>query len=230
MKDKITEPEQVNAFVDGELTEQQRKEVLTRLGQDTDLRKAVCDLHHVRDLLNLAYPLNDHKIKKVPRNKRYGAIAASFLVMLVLGFLGGYFSSNIFDSSHHAQSLAQISEAENKVIIYLGHSDKGKFTETLDKAESLLKKYKKAGSKVYVVTSAGGIDLLRTSGQSEVKQRIKLMSGLYKSLRFVACNNQIYQLHKKGEDVNLVKETEVAPSAVQFVVDHLQKGWTYIAI
>ena len=81
-----------------------------------------------------------------------------------------------------------------------------------------------------MVTSAGGIDLLRTSSSNGVQQRIKKMRGLYKSLHFVACNNQIYHLYKKGQSVNLVDEVEVAPSAVQFVVDHLKKGWKYIAI
>ena len=244
-KKNLTDNEQLNAFVDGELDKERSELLLARMDDDPELRGELCDIHRVKDLLNASYPLNPAKENGLSNNKiSYGAFAASFLMMLSLGFVGGYFSSNfsndessiaLKDSAEmDSNDLIQVSNFQevsaNKVIIYLGSSKKEKFDQTLDKAESLLEKYRKDGTEVYVVTSAGGIDLLRTSSSDGVQQRIKKMKGLYKSLHFVACNNQIYHLHKKGQPVNLVDEVEVAPSAVQFVVDHLKKGWGYIAI
>jgi intracellular sulfur oxidation DsrE/DsrF family protein len=49
-------------------------------------------------------------------------------------------------------------------------------------------------------------------------------------LRFVACSNTLYSFKQRGELVALVDEAEIAPSAVQFVVDHMRNGWRYIAI
>lgn len=231
--------EQLNSFVDGELNEAQRESLLSRLDDEIELRGELCDIHRVKDLMQFAYPLNSKKQGLVSGNKIYfGAMAASLFFVLTLGFLGGYLVFNqkldvnnqqVFNLDKTAIQLAGIKQKQQKVIIYLGSSQKEKFDEVLDKAESLLTKYKKEGTEVYIVTSAGGIDLLRTSN-TDSKKRIKTMSGLYKSLHFVACNNQIYQLHKNGQPVNLVDEAEVAPSAVQFVVDHLEKGWKYIAI
>jgi len=230
--------EQLNAFVDGELNELQRERLLNRLDNEPELRGELCDIHRVKDLMVFAYPLTTDKQVSTSANTKYGAIAASLLAVLSLGFLAGYLTSNQEMLSYNqlasnldkkAVRLSDIQQKSEKVIIYLGSSQKEKFDEALDKAESLLTKYKKDGAEVYVVTSAGGIDLLRTSNTAS-QSRIKTMSSLYKSLHFVACNNQIYELHKKGEDVKLVDEAKVAPSAVQFIVDHLEKGWKYIAI
>jgi len=237
--------EQLNALVDGELNEQQREVLLDRLDGEPELRDELCDIRQTKELLQFAYPLSSKNHRASSTNKQhFVGMAASLLFVLSLGFLGGYISfssesyldnqlaldkSDIMKIDETAMTLPGVNEEQQKIIIYLGSSNKKKFDETLNKAELLLQKYKKDEAKVYVVTSAGGIDLLRT-GNTGTQQRIKAMSGLYKGLHFVACNNQIYHLHKKGEAVNLVDEVEVAPSAVQFVVDHLEKGWKYIAI
>lgn len=221
--------ERLNAFVDKELDEKQKEVLLARLDNEPELKGELCDMHRVKDLLNFTYPLNQENKSDVFLHKQsFGAMAASFFLLVTLGFAGGYLSSGFLKDEDSTVSL-QAENQQNKVILYLGSAKKEKFDETLNKAESLLTKYKKEGVEVYVVTSAGGIDLLRTNNNS-VQQRIKNMSGLYKSLHFVACNNQIYHMYKKGQPVNLVKEAEVAPSAVQFVVDHLKEGWKYIAI
>lgn len=116
-----------------------------------------------------------------------------------------------------------------KVVLYLGDSDPDKFSKTLQTAEELLKRYETNGTEVYVVTSAGGVDLLRTA-TSSVAADISALKERYASLHFVACNNTLFNLKKKGQPIQLVNEAEVAPSAVSFVVDHLKKGWTYMAI
>lgn len=244
---KNTELEnRLNAFIDGELTLEEHEKFLKKLDTDNALKADLCDAHRLKELMNFAYPLvaSQKKVTLIKSNK-YGAIAASLLLVLSLGFMGGYLSSTYFFGKNAAtvESTLDLSDSkavqvasqlhdevlDNKVIIYLGHSQKEKFTQALNKAEELLEKYKQDGTEVYVVTSAGGIDLLRNNNTS-VQHRIKQMKGLHPSLHFVACNNQIYYLHKKGQAVNLVKEAEVAPSAVQFVVDHLKNGWRYIAI
>jgi len=221
--------ELLNAFIDNELDEKQKEILLTRLDNESELKGELCDIHRVKGLMNFAYPLDQKEKSDISFNKlSIGSIAASFFLLVTLGFVGGYLSSSLLGREPSVVSI-QAENQQNKVILYLGSDEKEKFDETLNKAELLLTKYKKEGVEVYVVTSAGGIDLLRTNNNS-VQQRIKSMSGLYKGLHFVACNNQIYHLYKKGEPVNLVKEAKVAPSAVQFVVDHLKEGWKYIAI
>lgn len=246
MTRKIEISDQLNAFVDGELDQKKREEILGSIDEDAELKAELCDIHRIKELMSFTYSMQPKKERAVAHDRyHYGAIAASLLLVLGVGFTGGYLSNSYFDNEvllvadkpldlNDSDSIRTVAlqsptvTSQNKVIIYLGHSQKVKFTQTLDKAEELLEKYRQDGTEVYVVTSAGGIDLLRSN--TNVQKRITQMKDLHPSLRFVACNNQIYHLHKKGHPVNLVKEAEVAPSAVQFVVDHLKNGWRYIAI
>jgi len=247
---KSNDTDLLNAYIDGELGEEQLAKLLYRLDDEPELRDELNDIHRVKDLLQVAYPLKAKQTEKITDKKRIMGMAASLLMALGLGFLGGNISSRIgsaeFSTAHSLVPLNDQNEIDlkhyshsefdhsadapaQKVIIYLGSAKKEKLEETLDKAEALLTKYKKDRTQVYVVTSAGGLDLLRT-GNTDTESRIIKMKGLYKSLSFVACNNQIYKLHSEGQMVNLVDDVQVAPSAVQFVVNHLKKGWKFIAI
>ncbi len=249
-KDNYSDKDLLNLYVDGELGEEKRVELLARLDDDSELRDALNDIHRVKELLQVAYPLTIKPTEKVTDKKRVVGMAAALLLALGLGFLGGNIFSQVdgyesrtahtlipsnnqneIDLKHfsHSEFDHSADAPAQKVIIYLGSAKKEKFEETLDKAEALLTKYKKDGTQVYVVTSAGGLDLLRTDN-GDTENRIIKMKGLYESLSFVACNNQIYKLHSEGQVVNLVDDVQVAPSAVQFVVNHLKKGWKFIAI
>ena len=97
------------------------------------------------------------------------------------------------------------------------------------KAENLAQQVAPKDGSVYVVTSAEGIDLLRL-GTTRHEGRILQMSEQYPHLKFVACSNTLYSFKQRNELVELVNDTEVAPSAVEFVVNHMRDGWRYIAI
>ena len=228
----------LHALADGQLNAQQREEILTRLENDTELRGEMCDIYRVKDLMQTAYPLNEFQQETSATDSfYYGAWAkiASYLLAFVLTFLLGYLvrdSGSYNSEKEHGNlghSLVNTETQENKVIIFLGSSEPKKFDAALKKAESLAQKYHQSQGKVYVVTSAQGVDLLRLK-TSPYKLKIESLTHLYPSLRFVACNNSLYQFKKAGRSIELIDGAEVAPSAVEFVVRHLQQGWRYIAI
>jgi intracellular sulfur oxidation DsrE/DsrF family protein len=69
---------------------------------------------------------------------------------------------------------------------------------------------------------------LRTS--TPYLKRIETLSASYDALQFVACNNTIARLAREGKAVDLVDVALIQPSAVQFVVERLRQGWSYVAI
>ncbi len=224
-----TRSEQLNSLADNELSNEEREVLLGQLDHEEDLRNELCDIRRVKDLMQYAYPLEEMAEPASSRMRSILSRAAAVLVLIFSGFVGGWVLSPEAENEGSGFRLADVNADAMKVVLYIGDSDPGKFKKALKTAESLLKRYEQNGTEVYVVTSAGGVDLLRTA-TSPVAVDISALKERYASLHFVACNNTLFNLKKKGQPVQLVQEAEVAPSAVSFVVDRLQKGWTYMAI
>ncbi|MEE9303664.1 MAG: hypothetical protein V3U84_07740 [Thiotrichaceae bacterium] len=223
----------LHALADGQLESAEREEILALLDNDSELRGEMCDIYRIKDLVQTAYPLSDFKqqppsrfdFKSIPLAK-----VASYFLAFVLTFVAGYLIRDVANPVGDAGiALANVPVQDNKVILFLSSSDPKKFIKILAKAEALAKKFDNTDGKVYVVTSAAGVDLLRLK-TSPYQHEIKELTNLYPALNFVACNNSLYQFKKAGKSIELIDSAKVAPSAVEFVVDHLQKGWRYIAI
>ena len=221
--------EMLHALADNELDAKDRERMLDELDRDPELTRELCDIRRVKDLLNYAYPLEEPAVAEEKSRGSHLARAAAVVVLVLAGFVGGWLLAPHDEASPDGFRLADAGHDPARVLLYIGDSDPAKFRVVLEKARSLLEDYKARGAEVYVVTSAGGVDLLRAA-TSPVAGEIKSLKNRYASLRFVACNNTLFNLKKKGKPVQLVDEAEVAPSAVSFVVDHLKQGWTYVAI
>lgn len=234
MKDQINNiSDSLHALADGQLDSKKREIVLSLLEKDAELRSDMCDIYRSKELIQAAYPLEDFNNKSVSTtslNYAYFPKVASYFVAFILAIGAGYLvRDNNLLGNFHGVGFANTKLQENKVILFLSSSNPNKFVKTLAKAESLAIEFSKTGGQVYVVTSASGIDLLRTQ-VSPHQQKIKLLSNLYPALDFVACNNTLYRFKKEGKPIELIENTIVAPSAVEFVVKHMQQGWRYIAL
>ncbi len=220
--------QQLNALADGALDTEQSESLLETIEQDAGLRESLCDIHRLKDMVRYAYAdcgPPPQRQRLAPRFRVGLAVAA--MALFSLGFMGGRFT---LPSDPLAPfELTQVVSQPNKVVLFVGHSDNGKFQQALDRAERLLNEYEGQGVEVNVVASAGGIDLLRKSS-SPYLQRIKDLSDSYTAIQFVACNNTIARLAGQGKDVTLIENALIKPSAVQFVVERLQQGWSYVAI
>jgi intracellular sulfur oxidation DsrE/DsrF family protein len=218
---------QLNALADGELKPDQSEALLHRIEQDTHLREALCDIHRLKDMVRYAYAEDTLP----PRRKAGSApwrigLAAAAIVLFTLGFMSGRLLPP--NDALAPFELGQIQAQPNKVVLYLGHSDQRKFQHTLDRAEQLLEQYDGQGVEVDILTSSGGIDLLRAS--SPFQARIEALGNRYASLQFVVCNNTLARLARQGKPVELIERAVVQPSAVQFVVKRFKQGWSYVAI
>lgn len=219
---------QLNALADGELGTAESEALLEDIEQDADLREALCDIHRVKDMVRYAYAESTPPQRQSPLITRFRlGMAVAALALLTLGFLGGRFTGPA--DALAPFELSQVAAQPNKVVLFVGYSDKVKFQHALDRAEQLLNQYRGEGVEVNVVASSGGIDLLRKS-VSPYLDRIKRLSDDYAAIQFVACNNTIARLVQQGEQVELVDSAVIKPSAVQFVVERLQQGWSYVAI
>ncbi len=224
--------ERLHALADNELDEKARRALLERLEHDPVLTAELCDIRRVKDLLHYAYPLEPEESERIGgRRKIRLRAAAAALLITTAAFAGGWWTARWgADPLAEGFRLAQVQPDPNRVLLYVGDSDPAKFRAALDRARALLERDSNGSdTQVYVVTSAGGVDLLRRT-TSPVAKEIRALKAEFGSLHFVACNNTLFNLKRKGQPVQLVEGAEVAPSAVGFVVERLKRGWTYVAI
>ena len=227
----------LHAMADGQLDPNEREQILSLLEKDTKLRAEMCTIYRIKNLVQTAYPLDEFEQTQQSQSffdSRFMAKAASYLLVFGLVFSAGYVVNEVTNPisetvSEKGITLANIPIQENKVILFLSSSEPEKFIKALATAESYAQKFANTDGKVYVVASAKGVDLLRAD-TSPHKHQIKELTTLYPALNFVACNNSLYHYKKAGKSTKLIDSAQVASSAVEFVVEHLHRGWRYIAI
>jgi len=223
----------LNALADSQLPAHEREEILSLIDKDAELGGDLCEIYRIKDLIKTAYPLEDFSGKKYTGifSKYANTIKiASYLLAFVFTLGTGYYIGNGKNQVKQENLTSTNAPLQkNKMIVFLSSSEPAKLTQALYKAETLAQQYQASNGEVYVVTSAEGIDLLNTK-TTPFEQKIMDLSHQYPSLQFIACNNTLYQQKKAGNNIDLIADAKVVPSAVDFVAKHLKKGWQYIAI
>ena len=225
----------LHALADEQLNSSKREEIMSLLENDSELRGEMCDIYRIKDLVQTAFPLDEFKSKPESQtlfNFRTFAKVASILLAFIVTLGAGYTlrDSGVLDK-YNAITLTNTKVQDDKVILFISSSEPDKFKKALFKAETFAKKFHNTGGKVYVVASAAGIDFLSSKDSNSLnKAKINELTDRYPQLDFVACNNTLYQRKQAGHPVDLIDAAKIAPSAVEFVVKHLQQGWKYIAI
>jgi hypothetical protein len=220
----------LHALADGQLDTAQSREMLELLEHNKVLQKEMCEIQRIKHLVKSAYPLPDSNKSSYRSRQTHWRQAAVYLLAFSLTFAAGAGSYYLMQPlPAEGMAMPGVAAKDNRFIVFVDSHEPAKQEKALDKAEQLAARVEGSGGSVYVVTSAEGIDLLRV-GTTAHEGRILQMSHKYPHLRFVACSNTLYSFKQRGEMVELVDETEVAPSAVEFVVQHMSEGWRYVAI
>lgn len=238
--------EHLNAFVDGELDDADREQLLDILRHDPLLNARVCDLQKVRELVQHAYrqppapPQESHQPQNRGRSRFTSGIAAS--IILGLGVALGW---GVHEQQQPQGSLLEIAQsmqltpaqsAEDhswRVVLHVTTADPYRLKTVLDEAEGLLRQHTVNNHKVAVEVLANGrgLDLLRAD-ISPFAERIRELQSRYdETLAFKACQNAINRLKlEKNIDVTLIPEAEVVPTAIGEVILRQREGWAYVQI
>lgn len=238
--------EHLNAFIDGELDDFERDQLLDILRRDKALNARVCDLQKVRELVQHAYrqppqpPRDSNESEKSGMSRFTAGIAAS--VILGLGITVGW---NVHEQQHPQGSLLDIaqsvqldpSQAANnpswRVVLHVTTADPYRLKTVLDEAEGLLQQHTADNQKVAVeiLANGRGLNLLRKDTSAFAERIRELQSRYDETLAFRACQNAINRLKlEKNIDVTLLPEAKVVPTAIGEVILRQQEGWAYVQI
>ena len=241
MKETFSD-EYLNAYLDNQLTADERAHLLETLRQDGELSARVCKLQKVKEMVQLAYHNFDAErcILQAPRQRpMWPAIAASFL--LAMGVLTGWFANNQFGNEPRLLDLAKAAQTSNtmaaaqeewRIVLHVDSSDPDRFNVMLDETEQLLQTSAQQQHKVRVeiLTNGGGLMLVEQS-DATYTQRLQSLSKQYDNLGLLVCQRALDNLKaEKGVQLDLVPEARVVDSAMNQVIKRQQEGWAYIRI
>jgi intracellular sulfur oxidation DsrE/DsrF family protein len=230
--------DEVQGFVDGQLTGEARRRVLESSEQDAALARRIQDYRMVNDALRHAFdavapPPRRHG--STARRQLLGRVAAAAVLFLPLGFFAGWFTHGMDRGPDLDAALAggvrvpAPPAAHLNALLHISVDDAAAERAVLDRAEAILAAYSDQGARVEVVTNGAGLNLLRAD-TSKVADRVRAMMVKYHNLTFLACANTIKHLKARGIDVVLIDHADAGSTALDHIVQRLQQGWTYIKI
>ncbi len=241
MKEPLKEPfsqEYLNAFVDDELVDEERRRALARLETDHDFKEAVCERRTLKELVRGAYADVPVRLGASGRSWQPAwrhAVAAALLV--VLGAAGGWLARDNAEngrlelaglpSGYQAVALTGRPDPD-KILLHLDSSEPERLAAVLDLAETLLDR-RGAQARLNVVVNSYGVNLLRRD-MSPYMDRIRSLEQRHANLAFVACGQTVARLKREGDRVELLPEARLAPSAIQEITSRMGEGWVYIKV
>ena len=227
----------INAFVDDQLTPEEKAQVYARLSGNEALSRQICELRKTRDLVQLAYkepPLPERGLASfAAAGRKYGAGLAAGLALVIVGGMGGWFLHQ--PSANQAASVAQQAPGEDvtaKVLFHVSDGNTEHLKSVLNDVEDLMKHYRRSHQKarVEVIANGDGLSLL-LAGISPYAERIQKMQKEYHGLTFVACQNTIDRYQKElGLTAKLLPGVVTIDSGVAQIMRRQQQGWAYLQV
>jgi intracellular sulfur oxidation DsrE/DsrF family protein len=236
--------QQLDAFVDGQLDQNDRIEILDAMAGSGEIRDRVAETRRLKDLVRLAYL--DQRAQS-NRSSQPQTKYTSHVVAAVLGALSMLFLMQLgnlpaeFGQSTKSMEMAgrggdsaftpARSLMPEQVLFHLSSGDQQDGRELLDQVELVASEYEKTGRdlRVIVVTNNEGLRLYQ-AGYSDHADRIHELYARYDNIVFAACGTTLGKRIETGEKVELLPQVIVVDSGVAEITRRQQQGWKYIRI
>ncbi|MGA8049992.1 MAG: hypothetical protein WCA09_07420 [Burkholderiales bacterium] len=216
--------EMQNAFVDGQLDAADWTAMVERIGTDETLRRQVCELRTVKDMLRGAYA-DAHPRTFARASNRWGWARVAGVALVFA--LAGWLAHDALERIHSGAELRGV--AADRILVHVA-SSRGEVVDTaLQEVEDYLQEAHAAGRtvRVEIVANNSGMDILRADASAYAK-RLERLRAAYPNLTYIACNQTADRLRERGVAVRLLPGVHVAPTALDEIVKRMQQGWVYI--
>jgi intracellular sulfur oxidation DsrE/DsrF family protein len=237
-EDILCSDEELNRFVDHELSDRDRRRLEHHLAADSVLAEKVRQYRAIDQALRDAYDEVEPPPRRAIAKNIWTSIGkglALAAVLLPLGIcIGWLLQASITSADIHAPLAGSIgSPAEHgqhlNTVWHIDVDEQAVAEGLLNRVESILTAYAEQEIRVEVVANAAGLNLLRAD-KSAVAHRVSAMMDKYDNLMFLACANSIQRLKEEGEKVQLIGRTLASETAIDHIVKRLRAGWTYVKI
>lgn len=240
MNMRITD-ETLNAFIDQQLTPSEMGEVFEAVKLDPEVARRSCEIRQLKSLVQHAYDGIEPSRPAQWRNPRSWSMQAAAAVLLLgLGGLlgwslrpmgGSILPAALAQKGEFMQASHQEAAAGNRFILHIDSDKPERMAAVLDYADQILDNAGKEGvqAELEIVANSYGLNLLR-AGYTPYLDRINALAAKHANLKFIACGQSVARFRREGQDVILIEQANVAPSAIGEVVSKMKEGWTYIRV
>lgn len=238
--------EHINAYVDGELDNDERARLLFDEQHDTELAQRISDARALKEKVQLAYAdISTNETRKKLFSCTAHASRSRFLVASI-ATLAIVTTTLLFNTNNHDIQAAKllikktqtitpdkISAAignNHKIVINLSMYQPKIFDSTIASIEALLLEHSTDKSfAIEVVANKNGLKALDTKTSIHA-ERISLLAKRYNNLDIVACAKSMAHLADSGNPIKLMKDILVTPSAAEQVAKRMGGGWIFLKL
>lgn len=216
--------EKVHAYVDGELSDLERRRFERALERDLDLQQQVAQVRELKALLQDTYgvaPQEETRREPIAKPARpnhwMGWAAALVLGVLVGTGIGWKLDRGVTGTA----SLKRVAESAH-VILHVDQDDPVKLAALLDETESLASH----GVAVTMVANAEAIKLFSV-GYSPAPQQIEALKARYPNVSIVVCKRGLRNLARRGLKLQPLPGARSDTYALDYIVQGVEQGWKY---
>jgi len=223
--------EQLNAFVDQQLDQEDRERVLNATVKDQDLAEEVYSLYQMKELVQQAYRQPPEVTKSYNPVRRRSDIFhwAAMLVLFITAAVSSYqwnesgdFAQNTF---YDMTAIESGQFAGKRVLLHVDSSDPQRIMTAMQTVEKLMSK--RQPEKIEVVANGAGLVMVRQN--SPHATRVSSLASRYTNVEFKACGFAMEATRlKEGQPVVLLPEAEKVDAALNEILRRLKEGWVYV--
>lgn len=237
--------EHINAYIDGELDNDERARLLYDEQNDYTLAQRINTARMLKEKIQLAYADVDQS-DRADRTLRctafihnHRSVAAALFAVIAVALIS-FYSTDRYDISAARQLIASTqaitaSEIESqagghrKIIINVSRYQPESFDDTIRHIEALLQRSSDDGiDGIELVADRQGLKAFDT--KSPHADKITALANRFDNLDVIACAKSLAMLAQEGDPVNLLASIMLSPSAAEQVAKRTAQGWHYIKI
>ncbi len=239
--------EHINAYIDGELDNEERACLIFDEQQDSTLARRINDVRILKEKIRLAYsdiPETD-TINKSLNSTSFISKQKSLIVgLLILLTASALLLPTIINNDDillakqlikktlpiAPDTLSKIVGTNKQVIINISQYQVQQFDSTLDNIEALLQQHLTDPLfNVEIVANNSGLKALNIK-TSPYAERITLLEKRFSNVNVIACAKTMAELAAEGDAVQLMKSIMITPSAAEQVAKRMSEGWIYLKL
>lgn len=212
--------DELNAFVDNELSPADRARVLEAINRDETLQKRVADIQQTRSLLCHAYERPPQPMQRRAATPSWTRQTLAASVLLAVGIVTGWILHGA--TAHTLAPAAQTATAPKGVVIQVSEADPAKWEMALINARNVRKAYGKQPMEVEIVAYGPGLKMLKHDSSVAAGLEEASRNGI----RLKACNNSMNMSGTTRDELN--HAVEVVPAGVVEIMERQREGYGYV--